>query len=353
MSDTWKRLEGFYIGEVIQHLSHGCLKVFIPSIHNEDWHSQPDFLPPCYQVTPLFGGSNLGNGTFSYPNIGAKVVCGFANGDQSLIYCFGVLNGGQDAIHQYCIANQVDDSKVIESLKDGQVTDASYKKLHPLEAVSEGHRFTIGKTSLTFFEHGTISASVDVPIPTHISALSDPQVKADVVMDQSGLISAATYDYSNQIHSLALLDTTGKIVIETADDSNKTHSRITMDSNGNIAVDTTNQLDVIVKEESGSTRSHINMNSAGSIVCDSSTNVDITTQTTNITSPTVNITGVINHLGDITTTGNSVITGTSNIGGATEIAAALTVKADATISNKSFLGHMHTGNLGAPTSPPL
>lgn len=95
------------------------------------------------------------------------------------------------------------------------------------------------------------------------------------------------------------------------------------------------------------------MNSAGSIVCDSSTNVDITTQTTNITSPVVNIKGIINHTGDITTTGNSVITGTSNIGGATEIAAALTVKADATISEKSFLDHMHTGNLGAPTSPPL
>lgn len=51
--------------------------------------------------------------------------------------------------------------------------------------------------------------------------------------------------------------------------------------------------------------------------------------------------------------GTEHITGTTTIDSATTINATTTVNADAIIGGKSFLGHMHIGNMGAPTSPPV
>ena len=51
--------------------------------------------------------------------------------------------------------------------------------------------------------------------------------------------------------------------------------------------------------------------------------------------------------------GNEHITGTTLIDSSTTINALTTINADAVIGNKSFLGHMHIGNMGAPTSPPI
>ncbi len=60
-----------------------------------------------------------------------------------------------------------------------------------------------------------------------------------------------------------------------------------------------------------------------------------------ITSPTVTING------DVTINGTATISGLTTIGGSAKI------DPDAVIGGKSFLGHIHLGNMGASTSPPI
>lgn len=52
-------------------------------------------------------------------------------------------------------------------------------------------------------------------------------------------------------------------------------------------------------------------------------------------------------------TGTTLIDSETTINASTTINSTETVASDATIGGKSFLGHMHVGNLGAPTSPPI
>lgn len=77
------KLFGFYRGKVLKHLSKGFCKIYIPSVYPEKYASKEnaDLLPSAEQASPLFGPSCYGGGTFSYPNIGATVVCFFLNGD--------------------------------------------------------------------------------------------------------------------------------------------------------------------------------------------------------------------------------------------------------------------------------
>lgn len=58
-------------------------------------------LPPAEQLTPLFAGSNGGNGIFSYPNLGTVVAVGFWNQDQNMPFFFGATLGGQRAFGEY------------------------------------------------------------------------------------------------------------------------------------------------------------------------------------------------------------------------------------------------------------
>lgn len=78
-----KKLFGFYRGKVLKHLSKGFCKIYIPSVYPEKFSTQEnaDFLPSAEQASALFGPSHLGGGVFSYPNIGATVICFFLNGD--------------------------------------------------------------------------------------------------------------------------------------------------------------------------------------------------------------------------------------------------------------------------------
>ena len=75
------KLTGLYRGEVVRHLQAGRLKVFIPGVYPTEFRQAPEKLPDAEMVVPLFGGNNMGNGVFSYPNVGAIVVCQFMNGD--------------------------------------------------------------------------------------------------------------------------------------------------------------------------------------------------------------------------------------------------------------------------------
>ncbi len=78
---AFDKLNGFYRGTVLQHMSNGMCKVFVYGVYPDDWSNRPEMLPPAEQASPLFAGANLGNGVFSYPNVGATVWCFFANGD--------------------------------------------------------------------------------------------------------------------------------------------------------------------------------------------------------------------------------------------------------------------------------
>ena len=75
------KLVGIYRGTVLQHLSHGYCKILIHGVYPQEWATEPDNIPKAEQASPLFAGTNNGNGTFSYPNIGSTVWCMFANGD--------------------------------------------------------------------------------------------------------------------------------------------------------------------------------------------------------------------------------------------------------------------------------
>ena len=72
--------------------------MFIPGVYPDESEANPDTLPPAEQAAPLFGGANLGNGSFSYPNIGAIVWCMFQNGDQNLPVYFAARLGGEFAV---------------------------------------------------------------------------------------------------------------------------------------------------------------------------------------------------------------------------------------------------------------
>lgn len=82
-TDTGIRLDGFFRGKVIKHCSMGKCKVFVPGVYPAAYATpkEADNLPDAEQITPLFGGSNKGNGVFSYPNLDSTVIVGFWNGD--------------------------------------------------------------------------------------------------------------------------------------------------------------------------------------------------------------------------------------------------------------------------------
>ena len=85
-------------------------------------------------------------------------------------------------------------------------------------------------------------------------------------------------------------------------------------------------------------------------------------ETATLTSSVANVTATsaytltspaITFNGDLTVNGNVHVTGTTTIDSDVTMNATETVANDSTIGGKSFLAHMHTGNAGAPTSPPL
>ena len=140
-------LAGVYRGKVLQHLSHGYCKIMIHGVYPAEWEQFPENLPRAEQASPIFAGTNNGNGTFSYPNIGSTVWCMFANGDQNYPIYFAAALGGQNAYGQHELV------------------------LKPEEEVSERHLVTSGKTHIEWYENGKISAIVEDPIRTEASVV--------------------------------------------------------------------------------------------------------------------------------------------------------------------------------------
>lgn len=137
--NSGNRLAGVYQGKVLQHMTHGYCKIMIYGVYPAEWEFQPEMLPKAEQASPLFGGSFDGNGTFSYPNVGATVWCMFANGDQNLPIYFAAALGGSNAFGQHEIVK------------------------HNYEPQSTRHMITSGKSHVEIFENGKISSIVQTP----------------------------------------------------------------------------------------------------------------------------------------------------------------------------------------------
>ena len=350
------KLAGFYIGTVLKHMSHGMLKVWIPSVYSDEYKENPDILPNCMQITPQFCGSMNGNGVFSYPNIGSTVVCGFANGDQNLPFTFGSLLGGQDAQHQYNIINQIDDKNTIKnSLNETVVLDQAFNEIYDINSTSKIHKLTSGKTNLAFFEDGIISARINYPLDTHISDLVEVTKFSDFTItttdNEKPVMEARTIDLDSKISSRIKLNVDGMIEAETICSSGeKTYSKIIMDSKGNIQVNSTNQLNILIQKDNGSDNSHINMNQNGTMKIDTSKSLEISSPDMKINGKTLDI-NFGTSIKETTTT--NTVTAITSHNGNVSINGAETVSIDSTIGGISFVGHSHTGNQGAPVSPPF
>ena len=55
---AFDKLNGFYRGTVLQHMSNGMCKVFVYGVYPDDWQTSPELLPPAEQASPLFAGAN-------------------------------------------------------------------------------------------------------------------------------------------------------------------------------------------------------------------------------------------------------------------------------------------------------
>lgn len=124
-----KRLDGFYRGLVIKHLSHGKVKIFVPGVHPAEYgattdgqtYPMADKLPDAEQISPIFGSCLSGNGIFSYPRIGSVVRCGFWNGDSNLPWYDGACLGGDTSSAEFdkarCMAGSPPNDAFVHVIK--------------------------------------------------------------------------------------------------------------------------------------------------------------------------------------------------------------------------------------------
>ena len=155
------KLFGIYRGKVVKHLENGVLKVYVPDVYPMEWASTPDKLPDAEMVVPLFGGNCNGNGVFSYPNVGAYVICQFLNGDQNLPIVIGATQGGSLASMKYSeVANELD-----------PVTGKEPACIHMV---------CVGKSKIKVYEGGTIEMQVN----------GKDGKSSKLVLDQNGNILA-------------------------------------------------------------------------------------------------------------------------------------------------------------------
>ena len=196
-----QKLQGLFRGIVLRHLSLGRLKVYVPGIYPPEYEIAPEMLPTAEQMTPLFGGNNLGNGCFSYPNIGSTVVCSFLNGDQNYPIVLGATQGSDFSKQRYAeVANELDES-----------TGNSPACIHMVN---------VGKTKVKIYEGGMVEVTV-----------SGPQ-KSRLTLDQSGNVFVECDDtFQVQAKNIKLLSrecteiASGKHIIETSGEQTYSQSK--------------------------------------------------------------------------------------------------------------------------------
>lgn len=174
------KLNGFYRGQVVEHLTHGYCRIFIPGIYPEYFKQHKDMIPPAEQAASLFGGANDGSGMFTYPNINSIVWCFFANGDQNFPIYFAASLGGQNAFGQY---------QIIKT---------------PKELCATKHLITSGKTQIELFENG--KAYCVVKDPDRRPAIVDYKSLDDVTKLLNDSVSAYTVATSAENLQISSID---------------------------------------------------------------------------------------------------------------------------------------------------
>lgn len=155
----YRKCYGFYKGKVIKHLQYGKCKIWIPSIHHDDWEKTPDKLPDAYPAVPVFGGAYKGNGMFSYPNVNAIVWVFFENGDQNFPQYFAGTLEGEDA-HEHW--DQIGPNI-------------------PADGDSNIHKFVTGQCSIEYNQDGKITIDV--------WSRTSPDCEAKICISKYGHIS--------------------------------------------------------------------------------------------------------------------------------------------------------------------
>lgn len=170
---TGNRVSGIFRGIVLKHLPHGRCKIFIPGVYDYTYQNNPDLLPSAQPKTPLFAGTNNGNGCFSYPNLSSIVWCEFLNGDVNFPVFDSATLGGENAFGQYELIKTKD------------------------EEVSERHLITSGKTHMMWYECGKLSGIVVDPIRTNCSVEYDQFEKED---NNTSVENKYSYEITNPVN---------------------------------------------------------------------------------------------------------------------------------------------------------
>ncbi len=148
--------------------------MWIPGVYPDSLQSDPDALPDAEQITPLFGGSNKGNGVFSYPNIGSVVLCGFYNEDQNYPFLFGSILGGENPQSEY---SEVRSDTTDKSVKNGD--DARV------------HKISVDQTTVKMWESGHIE------VRTVYDRTNKPAKYSTIDIDGDGNVNIVS---TTQIH---------------------------------------------------------------------------------------------------------------------------------------------------------
>lgn len=189
------RCQGLYRGTVIQHLPHGRLKVFIYGVYPDEYLDHPELLPICEQITPLWGGSCNGNGSFSYPNIGSTVFVQFANEDVNQPVAIGATLGGENAYNQY---NNIKAQDEEVSKKHMFTTGMAHFQMHESGKISSYVQQPFDNDVSIDFSHGDVSCEISADIAQKIEANEISHIVCQQVLDNTlgkGEISVSTHFY--------------------------------------------------------------------------------------------------------------------------------------------------------------
>lgn len=189
------RCQGLYRGTVIQHLPHGRLKVFIYGVYPDEYLDHPELLPICEQITPLWGGSCNGNGSFSYPNIGSTVFVQFANEDVNQPVAIGATLGGENAYNQY---NNIKAQDEEVSKKHMFTTGMAHFQMHESGKISSYVQQPFDNDVSIDFSYGDVSCEISADIAQKIEANEISHIVCQQVLDNTlgkGEISVSTHFY--------------------------------------------------------------------------------------------------------------------------------------------------------------
>ena len=166
------KCQGFYRGKVIQHLNYGKCKIFVPSVYPSELEDKPEMLPDAEQASPLFGGTNNGNGMFSYPNIGTIVWVFFENENQNRPVYFAATLGGE-------IANEQQNEGFMAVRDNVQPNDDPTKDTTKNGEDSQQHMINCGDSRITIRESGQIDIKCED---------EKEKTKSRIFMDKTGSI---------------------------------------------------------------------------------------------------------------------------------------------------------------------